>query len=83
MFTGNGYVFCFSPGTLTSEELTRMVRAGLAQGYFVTGGFNQVNSIGNQGTVTDTALAACIRQTHLRYSPCVIRGEVMEKKTVC
>ena len=52
MFTGNGYVFCFSPGTLTSEELTRMVRAGLAQGYFVTGGFNQVNSIGNQGTVT-------------------------------
>lgn len=52
MFTGNGYVFCFSPNALTSEELTRVVRAGLSQGYFVTGGFNQGNSIGDQGTVT-------------------------------
>lgn len=52
LFVGNGYVFCFSAGALNNEDLTRMVRAGLAQGYFVTGGFNQANSIGNQGTVT-------------------------------
>ena len=32
--------------------MTKVVRTGLAQGYFVTGGFNKAQHIGNQGTVT-------------------------------
>lgn len=53
LFTGKGdEVYCYGPGRLTSEELTQVVRAGLAQGYFVTGGFNKAQNIGNQGTVT-------------------------------
>ena len=53
LFTGKGdLVYCYGPGRLTNEELTKLVRAGLAQGYFVTGGFNKALPIGNQATVT-------------------------------
>ena len=53
LFTGKGdLVYCWGPGKLTNEEMTKVVRTGLAQGYFVTGGFNKAQNIGNQGTVT-------------------------------
>ena len=52
-FTGKGdEVYCWGPGKLTNEEMTRLVRAGIGMGFFITGGFNKALPIGSQGTVT-------------------------------
>jgi len=55
LFTGDGNSFAFSSGTLTAEQLTRVVKVSLSQGKLIVGGFNQVLSIGNYQTVTGHA----------------------------
>ena len=40
-FTGNGGNYSFSPGTLTPQQMERLVKGALSQGYFVIGGFKK------------------------------------------
>jgi len=52
LFTGEGNSFSFDRGKLTSDQLARVVRYGLSNGKFISGGFNPQKNIGNVHTVT-------------------------------
>ncbi len=60
LFTGNGSSFAFAAGSLTPDHLQRVVQVCLAKGYFITGGFNVVSSIGVYQTVTGHAYTVMI-----------------------
>ena len=52
MFTGVGHSIAFSPGTLTPTQMQQVVTVSLAAGRFITGGFNQVLTLGLDLTIT-------------------------------
>ncbi|HBL33163.1 MAG TPA: hypothetical protein DDZ96_05000 [Porphyromonadaceae bacterium] len=53
LFTGDGTCFGFTPNHhLSTEELFRVVKTSLRKGKFITGGFKEVQKIGNTETVT-------------------------------
>ena len=52
LFTGEGKSFSFDRGKLSADELARVVRWGLANGKFISGGFSPQKIIGNLNTVT-------------------------------
>lgn len=52
IFTGSGDSYAYYPGSLTPAQLTRVVKAELARGKIIIGGFNQVRAIGDLKTVT-------------------------------
>lgn len=55
MLTGSGDSFAFNPGALNASQLNRAVRASLAHGKIVIGGFNKVKPLGSVQTVTGHA----------------------------
>jgi hypothetical protein len=52
MFTGAGDSFAFDRGKLTGEQIKRVVKASLAAGKFISGGFGSVMTLGSDKTVT-------------------------------
>ncbi|MCU4163644.1 C2 family cysteine protease [Carboxylicivirga caseinilyticus] len=60
LFTGEGSSFSFDRGKLTANELARVVRWGLANGKFISGGFSPQKNIGNVHTVTAHGYALLI-----------------------
>lgn len=60
LFTGVGSSFSFDRGKLTADQLARVVRFGLANGKFISGGFNPQKTIGNLKTVTAHGYAVFI-----------------------
>lgn len=60
LFTGVGSSFAFNSGVLSAAQLARVVRVSLANGKFISGGFNQVYPIGNVNTVTAHGYAVMI-----------------------
>ena len=52
MFTGEGNSFAFNDGALTPAQLTTVVKSALAQGMFLTGGFDQVMPLGIDESIT-------------------------------
>lgn len=57
MFIGSGASFAFNDGALTPAQLTQAVRSGLAQGMFITGGFDKVMALGIDETITAHAFS--------------------------
>ena len=60
MFTGAGDSVAISPGSLTPAQFQQVVTVSLAAGDFITGGFNQVLTIGQDQTVTAHGYAVMI-----------------------
>lgn len=60
LFTGNGSSFAFAAGSLNPQHLQRVVQVCLAKGYFITGGFNVVSTVGAYQTVTGHAYTVMI-----------------------
>ncbi len=61
LFTGDGYMFEFSPGKLTGVQLARVVKYSVTHGKFVTGGFWwSALQIGSLWTVADHIYAAML-----------------------
>lgn len=60
LFTGEGSSFSFNRGVLTANQLARVVKFGLANGKFISGGFNPVTEIGDVHTVVAHGYALMI-----------------------
>ncbi len=60
MFTGTGVSVAISPGSLTPSQFQQVVTVSLAAGRFITGGFNQVLTLGQDQTVTAHGYAVMI-----------------------
>jgi hypothetical protein len=60
MFTGNGASIAIAPGSLTPDQMQQVVTVSLAAGKFITGGFNQVVSLGQDETVTAHGYAVMV-----------------------
>jgi hypothetical protein len=60
MFTGEGGSFAFDRGRLSPDELTRVVKASLAAGKLITGGFGKIRPMGNVTTVTAHAYSVML-----------------------
>jgi hypothetical protein len=60
MFTGTGGSFAISPGSLTPAQFQQVVSVSLGAGKFITGGFNQVLTLGQDQTVTAHGYAVMI-----------------------
>jgi len=60
MFTGTGTSIAISPGSLTPAQFQQVVTVSLAAGQFITGGFNQVLTIGQDQTVTAHGYAVMV-----------------------
>ena len=60
MFTGTGNSIAISPGSLTPAQFQQVVTVSLAAGDFITGGFNQVLTIGQDQTVTAHGYAVMV-----------------------
>jgi len=71
LFTGAGNSFSFDRGVLTPDQITRVIKASLACGKFITGGFGTVIALDNIQSVTghgyacywpaDAATMLCMR----------------------
>jgi hypothetical protein len=60
IFTGAGDSFGFSRGKLTAAQIKRVVKASLAAGRFISGGFGTVKTLGDDKTVTAHAYGVFI-----------------------
>ena len=60
LFTGEGSSFSFDRGLLTANQLARVVKFGLANGKFISGGFNPSTQIGDVHTVVAHGYALMI-----------------------
>jgi calpain family cysteine protease len=60
MFTGTGGSIAISPGSLTPAQFQEVITVSLAAGDFITGGFNQVLTLGLDQTVTAHGYAIMI-----------------------
>jgi Calpain family cysteine protease len=60
MFTGTGGSIAIAPGSLTPAQFQEVVTVSLAAGKLITGGFNQVLTLGQDQTVTAHGYAVMV-----------------------